>query len=397
MTPVPQVGTIDSSLALLRDGYEFIQKRCREHSTDVFETRLAGQTAVCMSGPEAAREFYVPERMTRQGALPPTVLTLLQDKGSVATLDGAEHHARKQIFLSLTRPGHFDKLLDYSAAEWMSAAERWQRRSSVVLHEAVQEILTRAVVSWAGLPLGEDEVASRAAELAAMIDGAGSAGPRQVRGQVLRQRHERWVQDAMKAAPPDSPAGVIARELSDPAVAAVEIINLLRPTVAVARFIMFSALALHEYPDAPVEPHEQFVQEVRRFYPFFPLVAGRVLEPFAWRGYEFPEHRWVMLDIYGTNRDARAWQEPERFDPARFAGWAGDPFTLIPQGGGDHELNHRCPGEWITIELMKQALAFLTERIDYEVPEQDLSVSLSRMPTGPASGFVIQNVRLRGS
>jgi fatty-acid peroxygenase len=29
------------------------------------------------------------------------------------------------------------------------------------------------------------------------------------------------------------------------------------------------------------------VQEVRRFYPFFPFVSGRVLTEFAWRGHRF--------------------------------------------------------------------------------------------------------------
>ena len=62
--------------------------------------------------------------------------------------------------------------------------------------------------------------------------------------------------------------------------AAVELINILRPTVAVTRFVAFAGLALHDHPkwrrrfetgtEADLEP---FVQEVRRFYPFFPSPA----------------------------------------------------------------------------------------------------------------------------
>lgn len=58
----------------------------------------------------------------------------------------------------------------------------------------------------------------------------------------------------------------------------MELINLLRPTVEVAWFVMFAALALHQYPecrdklDAGQDDYlERFVQEVRRFYPFFPI------------------------------------------------------------------------------------------------------------------------------
>ena len=49
-------------------------------------------------------------------------------------------------------------------------------------------------------------------------------------------------------------------------------------------------------------------------------------------------------------------------------------------------------GMRVTVELLKSALRTLT-RVDYDVPEQDLSYSLSRMPTRPRSGFVIEGVR----
>src|SRR5690625_7805221 len=58
--------------------------------------------------------------------------------------------------------------------------------------------------------------------------------------------------------------------------AAVEIINLLRPIVAISIFINFLMLAIHHYPEEKEKLKsgvnqflEMFVQEVRRFYPFF--------------------------------------------------------------------------------------------------------------------------------
>jgi fatty-acid peroxygenase len=44
---------------------------------------------------------------------------------------------------------------------------------------------------------------------------------------------------------------------------------------------------------------------------------------------------------------------------------------------------------------MKTGLHYLAKRIDYEVPGQDLSYSLARMPSGPRSGMLISNIRLR--
>ena len=110
-------------------------------------------------------------------------------------------------------------------------------------------------------------------------------------------------------------------------------------------------------------------------------------------GYRFPRGRRVILDLYGTNRDARTWDEPEAFQPERFRKWDGNPFNFIPQGGGDHDLDHRCPGEWITIGLMSQATKVLSRHIEYDVPEQDLRIDYSRLPALPRSRFIICRVK----
>lgn len=133
---------------------------------------------------------------------------------------------------------------------------------------------------------------------------------------------------------------------------------------------------------------------VRRFYPFFPAVAARVRRDFEWQGYPFPQGQRVLQDLYGTNHDPRAWDPPGAFQPERFRSWEENPFTFIPQGGGDHLVNHRCPGEWITVALMKVGVGFLAGGMAYEVPEQDLRIDRRRLPALPRSGFVISNVRI---
>jgi fatty-acid peroxygenase len=188
--------------------------------------------------------------------------------------------------------------------------------------------------------------------------------------------------------------------LLDLKTAAVELINVLRATVAVARFIVFAAKALQEHPEHYRRLQggdeiflEHFVQEVRRTAPFFAFVGGRVCEPTTWNGYHFERDTWVVLDLYGTDHDDRTWLNPQAFDPDRFARKPPGPFEFVPQGGGDPDASHRCPGEAMTIELMKAAVRQLTQAIAYEVPPQDLSVSRAHIPALPASGFVMANVR----
>lgn len=136
-----------------------------------------------------------------------------------------------------------------------------------------------------------------------------------------------------------------------------------------------------------------FIQEVRRYYPFFPAVAARTRRAFEWNGYRFTNDQRVILDLYGTNHDPRTWERPEEFEPERFRRWDGSPFNFIPQGGGDHYANHRCPGEWIVIALMKQAAAVFTRRMSYDLPEQDLRIDWLRLPALPRSRVAISNVR----
>ena len=414
MAAIPRDSGFDKTLSLLADPYRFVSKRCRLYGTDVFETRLMLRRAICTMGEEAASVFYHPNRFTRRGALPLTALLLLQDKGSAAVLDGDAHRHRKRLMMSMMSPSRVHDLASAFIDAWHQRAERWEAARHVVLAAEVPHVLTRAVCAWAGIQVSDEEADQRTRELVAMYEGAGAVGPRNWRGQVLRSRTERWARDLITrvrrgelAAPPNSALDVIAthRELDGQLMAtrhaAVELINILRPTTAVERYITFAAHALAVNPasravletDDGDEYLDWFVQEVRRFYPFFPLVGGRALTGFEWRGHEFPKGTWMLLDLYGTNHDPRTWDDPDVFRPERFGTWNGSPFTLIPQGGGDHLANHRCAGEAVTLELMKCAVRLLTRTLHYTIPEQDLTVDMSRMPAVPRSRFVMTNVR----
>jgi len=402
----------DGSLAFLREGYGYVSHRCARLGTDLFRTRILLRPVICMRGREAAGLFYGNGRFTRAGAMPRSVLLLLQDRGSVQALDGEAHRLRKALFMEMMTPAALRRAEALFEQEVQRALPRWQGQESLVLHDALLEVLTRTAAAWAGVPLAEDEVAARTEELATMIAGAGAVGPRNWRARLLRRRCERWAASLVRRtrkdadfAPETSPLAMIAAHrdadgtaLSDE-VAAVELINLLRPTVAVGRFMVFAALALHEHPRwreafaSGSEPDiEPFVQEVRRFYPFFPVVGGRVRQPFDWRGIDFRAGQWVLLDLYGTNHDPRLWPEPESFRPERFRDWPGDPDSLIPQGAGAFLENHRCPGEWLTIALVGQLVRLLCRTLRYDVPAQDLRVRLDRMPALPESGFVMRGV-----
>lgn len=72
MATMPRERTLDSTPAILVEGYEFISNRCRRLGSDVFETRLYLRPTICMRGRDAAELFYDTDRFVREDAAPAT-------------------------------------------------------------------------------------------------------------------------------------------------------------------------------------------------------------------------------------------------------------------------------------------------------------------------------------
>jgi len=415
MKKIPNDGHLDSTLALGKNPYRFIKQQAEQLGSEVFATRLLLRKTICMTGAEAARLFSDTRRFIRKGAAPLRLQKTLFGRGGVQTLDDAQHRHRKEMFLSLMTPGRIADLSKLTADHLQRRAVRWSQAEHVVLYRELQQILTCAVCAWAGVPLAEKEIAKRTRQLTVLFDHVGSLGPQYWRSRQARFATTRWIATLIKRVRtcelPVLRESAISRiafhhelngELLAPRIAAVELLNVLRPTVAVSVYIVFLVHALHRHPELRErltggDPAYTlaFVHEVRRYYPFFPSAPARVREAFVWKGYRFPAKTRVMLDLHGINHDASTWRDPEQFRPERFGEWDRSAFNFIPQGTGDHRINHRCPGEWITIELMKLALEFFVKRISYQVPEQDLSIDETRLPALPRSRLIISQVRLQ--
>ena len=179
-----------------------------------------------------------------------------------------------------------------------------------------------------------------------------------------------------------------------PEVAAVELGNVLRPTVAVAWFGTFAALALTENPSwaarlaADVAAREAFAHEVRRFYPFVPALAGRFTGSYVRTGARLRRGDRIVLDVPGTDFDPRTFEHPEVFAPERFLQEMPGPFAFVPQGGGHPETGHRCPGERVAVGLLTETLRVLAG-LDLAAPS-GVRVDARRIPTRPTGGLVLR-------
>lgn len=404
---------MDKTLGILLTGYPYFLEKFEKEDSDIIQTRLLLSKTIVLKGEEGAALFYDTDKFKRKGAMPKRAQKTLLGEGGVQGLDGEAHLRRKAMFMQCMGSVSINRLHQLFMKYWLDALQQWEKSDHVSLFYETEKILLRASCEWIGIPLPENKIELRRSQVSAMIDSAAAVFIRHIRGRKARKEAEYWMEQMIEEVRNEhlkieessilwqfSQAEDLDGNRLEVHVAAVELLNLIRPIVAIARYVVFGALALEENKqykkslyDATDEDYRCFVQEVRRFYPFFPFIAAIVKKDFDWQGHHFVKGRRVILDLYGTNHDKKIWDNPMEFNPDRFKDWSGSPFNFIPQGGGGHYNNHRCAGEWITINLTQAALKLLIGKMNYEVPQQDLSIDLSRIPAIPKSRFIMRKVR----
>jgi cytochrome P450 len=107
------------------------------------------------------------------------------------------------------------------------------------------------------------------------------------------------------------------------------------------------------------------VEETLRLYPPVPVVSRQSFQADQIGGYDIPANSGVMVSPYVTHRDPRFWDEPERFDPDRFAPerCTDRPrFAYLPFGGGPR----LCIGNEFAMMEAQIILALVMQRFRLE-------------------------------
>jgi len=392
----------DQTLAAAIKGYTWLPDLRRGSHGRPVPIRVLGRRAVVVGGPSAAQFFYAEGNLERHTALPHPVVSTLFGKGAVHTLDGDAHRHRKALFVTLLMGDGIETLAKLAGESFDQRAEQWRGGPAVPLFDEAAKAIAQAVTQWVGVPDGQRDLDALAADLVALVDGFATIGPRHWRALAARRRRERWLAEIIERVrgeePSAAPLSAIAHYTEDghhldPRTAAVELLNIIRPTTAVAWFVAFAGHALDRWPanrqrlkSGDDDFTLAFVHELRRFYPFAPFLGGRAVRDLRFQGEEVPAGALVLLDVYGQHHDPRVWPEPYEFRPERFLGRPIGEFELIPQGGGDPRTGHRCPGELITIALLSMLTQRLA-RLDFYLTAQNADIDLSRIPARPKSGI----------
>jgi len=118
------------------------------------------------------------------------------------------------------------------------------------------------------------------------------------------------------------------------------------------------------------------VAETLRLYPPTTAVNRQTTEPVTLGGYDLPEGTQLMLPQWVLHRDGRFWDEPERFDPDRWADATADrpEYAYFPFSGGPRQ----CPGNEFARRALVLALATTVGRVELDVAlEGELSFTPS--------------------
>ena len=132
-----------------------------------------------------------------------------------------------------------------------------------------------------------------------------------------------------------------------------------------------------------------FAQEVRRTYPFVPMLPALATRDFQVQGCPVSKGQRVLLDLLGTNTDPAHWPDASAFDPERFldVDHAEGLEAFVPQGGAGVRTGHRCPGEKIAVTALAAAVTALTRpEVRISGSSEDLTFPWTRILTRPEPG-----------
>ena len=121
------------------------------------------------------------------------------------------------------------------------------------------------------------------------------------------------------------------------------------------------------YGDAMKFPFAtQVIQEALRLYPPFWIVDRMAVADDRVGDLVIPAGATVIVHVYGAHHAGRAWEDPERFDPERFAKEkekGRTPFTYLPFGAGPRG----CIGGNYAMLQILMILSVVLRRYDFKL------------------------------
>ncbi|BCM84303.1 cytochrome P450 [Methylobacterium indicum] len=130
----------------------------------------------------------------------------------------------------------------------------------------------------------------------------------------------------------------------------------------------------------------QVILEAMRLYPPVPVVVRAALRDVDLDGIPVKAGTPITIPIYAVHRHAALWDEPERFDPARFAPEAAkarDRYAYLPFAAGPRI----CIGMGFALSEAVAILAVLVRSLRFSLRPGTLPVLKQRITLRPSEGM----------
>lgn len=128
---------------------------------------------------------------------------------------------------------------------------------------------------------------------------------------------------------------------------------------------------------------ENAVRESERLHPPLILLIRKVVRSLTYRGHVIPRGTLAMVSPAVSHRLSNVFNDPEQFDPDRFADPRNEDkqhqYALIGFGGG----KHRCMGKNFAIMQIKALWTVLLDRFDFSLPSTFPVPNYGSWVTGP--------------
>jgi cytochrome P450 len=124
---------------------------------------------------------------------------------------------------------------------------------------------------------------------------------------------------------------------------------------------------------------ENLFKETLRLNPPVTMTPRKLTQSVELGGFQLPKDAFVGIDIYAIHRNKKYWQDPEKFDPERFARGEDKqhPFLFIPFSGGVH----KCIGMHLSIMQAKILLKEIFSTMRVERTEPGIEIKFGTVPT----------------
>jgi len=359
---------------------------------DVVRHETDGRVVITLNRPEHARHVlrHRDRIYAKRGTPDDEMLTPLLGRG-LLTSDGETWKRQRRITQPSFEKRRIDALGDLIVEETDALVDRWLASAGETvrldhdLSSLTLAVVARAIlgsdVTGMGARFGEaiDTVNRFMGHYDPLLPGAEGERARAEFGNALRFLDSLVAllvqgRRASGEEPDDLLSALLAGGFGDREIRDQVLTMLMAGHETTAKALSWTSYLLDRHPgvadrlDAELarDPETPFtlqvVQEAMRLYPPVWLISRMATADDALGGHEVPEGALVCISPYLLHRHRDFWDEPEAFDPDRFADGRADgrpEFAYMPFSGGPR----RCIGERFALLEARLALARIRRRV----------------------------------